>query len=116
MPGFIQNSLVVGNGEANCTVIDGTFNGNVNNLDDDGSCAGFTQVDDPLIGPLADNGGPTLTHALLPDSPALDAGDNALCSATDQRGVARPQNDVCDIGAFELEVDAPTIYLPFIRK
>jgi hypothetical protein len=40
----------------------------------------------PLLGPLADHGGPTQTHALLPGSPALDAGDPAITSGTDQRG------------------------------
>ena len=58
---------------------------------------------DALLGPLADNGGPTFTHALLAGSPARDAGDTAL--ATDQRGVARPQGPADDIGAFE---GAPT--------
>jgi hypothetical protein len=52
------------------------------------------------LGPLANNGGPTRTHALLPGSPALDKGDGT-CAATDQRGVLRPQNGRCDIGAFE---------------
>jgi beta-glucanase (GH16 family) len=56
---------------------------------------------DPLLGPLADNGGPTLTHALLPDSPAIDAADDALSPATDQRGVSRPQGVHADIGAYE---------------
>ena len=41
---------------------------------------------DPLLGPLGDNGGPTLTHALLAGSPALDQG-NSSGAATDQRGV-----------------------------
>ena len=54
---------------------------------------------DPLIGPLADNGGPTLTHALLAGSPAIDAA--GMCSGTDQRGVTRPQGAACDIGAYE---------------
>ena len=57
---------------------------------------------DPLLGPLADNGGPTPTMALLPGSPAIDAGDDSACPPTDQRGVARPQGLACDIGAFEL--------------
>lgn len=63
---------------------------------------------DPLLGPLADNGGPTLTHALLPGSPAIDAGSNAHCPGSDQRGVSRPLDGSgdgfahCDIGAFEL--------------
>jgi hypothetical protein len=42
------------------------------------------------LGPLADNGGPTPTHALLPGSPAIDAGDDVDCPPADQRGVARP--------------------------
>jgi hypothetical protein len=58
---------------------------------------------DPRLGPLADNGGPTLTHALLPGSPALDAADPNDCPPVDQRGVPRPQGPACDIGAFEAE-------------
>lgn len=54
----------------------------------------------PLLGALADNGGPTRTHALLAGSPAIDAG-GAPCPTADQRGVARPQGAACDIGAFE---------------
>lgn len=61
-------------------------------------------VSNALIGPLADNGGPTLTHALLSGSPAVDAADDQSCPATDQRGVARPQGPHCDIGSFELPV------------
>src|SRR5215213_1567676 len=70
---------------------------------------------DPHLGPLLDNGGPTLTHALLTNSTALDAGDNSLAEDrtddpldTDQRGVQRiadsPDADaiaIVDIGAFE---------------
>ena len=59
---------------------------------------------DPLLGPLADNGGLTRTHALLAGSPALDAGDDAAAPATDQRGIARPQGAASDIGSFELQV------------
>ena len=54
---------------------------------------------DPRLGPLADNGGPTRTRALLPDSPAVDAGTDAGLK-TDQRGVARSTPP--DIGAFEV--------------
>ena len=55
-----------------------------------------------ILKPLADNGGPTKTHALPAGSPAIDASpDDADCAATDQRGVRRPQGPACDIGAFE---------------
>jgi cysteine-rich repeat protein len=54
---------------------------------------------DPRLGPLADNGGLTPTHALLAGSPAVDAA--GACTGTDQRGVPRPQGAACDIGAFE---------------
>lgn len=56
---------------------------------------------DPKLGPLSDNGGSTFTHALLPGSPAIDKGDSAYCSDTDQRGVVRSHQGNCDIGAFE---------------
>jgi hypothetical protein len=56
----------------------------------------------PQLGPLADNGGPTLTHALLAGSPAIDLIDASACAVTtDQRGAARPANGACDSGAFE---------------
>ncbi|MBI3797671.1 MAG: hypothetical protein HY268_11990 [Deltaproteobacteria bacterium] len=51
---------------------------------------------------LADNGGPTLTHNLVPSSPAIDASpDDADCQPTDQRGIPRPLGAACDIGAVE---------------
>jgi CSLREA domain-containing protein len=56
---------------------------------------------DPLLGPLANNGGPTRTHALLPGSPAIDAASTLDCPPTDQRGVLRPQGAACDIGSYE---------------
>ena len=56
---------------------------------------------DPLLGVLANNGGFTKTMALGAGSAAIDAGDDASCEATDQRGVTRPKGDHCDIGAFE---------------
>jgi len=63
---------------------------------------------DPLLGPLAGNGGPTRTRAILPGSPAIAAGsyscadDGGHALATDQRGVARPDpSSRCDIGAYQ---------------
>ena len=62
---------------------------------------------DPKLGPLQDNGGPTFTHALPLDSPAINTGNNATCLATDQRGVSRPQGTLCDIGAYEYSDTIP---------
>ena len=60
--------------------------------------------------PLLDNGGATLTHALDPGSPAIDAAETATCQTPDdQRGVARPQGIACDIGAFELGAPGATL-------
>lgn len=64
---------------------------------------------DPLLGPLQDNGGPTETRELLDGSPAINAGNNAGAPATDQRGVARPQGAVADIGAFEKILNQPPV-------
>lgn len=81
------------------------------NIIEDGSCITdpTSMSGDPMLGPLADNGGSTLTHALLPGSIAIDAGDCVGGAITeDQRGVSRPQGPACDIGAFELDV-APIV-------
>lgn len=87
------------------------------NISSDQSCMLMGPGDrngvDPLLGPLADNGGFTPTHALLPGSPAIDTVLHNGCPPppTDQRGVTRPQdgnNDgeaICDVGAYELGDD-----------
>jgi CSLREA domain-containing protein len=63
---------------------------------------------DPGLAPLRNYGGPTATHALLAFSPARNSGSPAAsdtggdsCIGTDQRGVPRPQNSRCDVGAYE---------------
>jgi CSLREA domain-containing protein len=91
----------------------GTIPTNINNLIEDGTCSPAV-IGDPLLGLLADNGGPTHTMALLNGSPAIDAGDDATCALTDQRGVIRPQGAHCDIGAYEVE--SPVLYLPIIVR
>jgi len=65
---------------------------------------------DPLLQPLADNGGPTLTHRLGAGSPAIDAGNNMAALDFDQRGdgFVRVYGDAADIGAFELQPTTPT--------
>jgi predicted outer membrane repeat protein len=86
------------------------------NLSDDNSATNsfIPNAGNLLLGPLANNGGPTLTHALLPGSPAIDAGTNmaATDSLYDQRGPGfrRFVNGRMDIGAYE--VQAP---LAFVR-
>ncbi len=106
-PATLINTIVANSrGRTNCfgPIIDGGHN-----LDSDGTC-GVGQATDPLLDPvgLADHGGPTETIALLPDSPAIDAGDESVCArppvnSRDQRGFARPGQDAtnCSIGAYE---------------
>jgi beta-glucanase (GH16 family) len=105
----LTNNVLEGNGGAFACAIEGggaaTITSSGSNVISDGSCnpIGSDQsFTDALLGPLADNGGPTLTHALGAGSPAIDAADAGACPATDQRGVARPQGSSCDVGAFEL--------------
>ncbi len=80
-----------------------------NNLIEDSAnaCALTNGVDgniiglDPLLGTLGDHGSLTETISILPDSPALNTGNDADCPADDQRGETRPQGEHCDIGAYE---------------
>jgi hypothetical protein len=107
----VTSTILYNEGEYNCfgTVeTDGGFN-----LEYPESCDGLGGAihQDPELGPLAGNGGPTLTHALGPFSPALDQG-NAGTSTSDQRDLTRPVDlavanaaggDGTDIGAFEAQ-------------
>ena len=103
----LYNTLIAGNGGNNCsgTMVDGGYN-----LDDDDSCGlsatGSLTMTDALLETLADNGGETQTNGLPSNSPAVDQiphGTNGCGTdyTTDQRGVVRPQDSNCDIGAFE---------------
>jgi len=91
------------------------------NLSTDTSCAligvGNMQGVAAHAGPLQDNGGPTLTHALLPGSPAIDAGDDGVVGSPmlltiDQRGRPRPLGLHVDIGAYERDQVAPMVTAP----
>jgi hypothetical protein len=94
----LVNTIVAGNTPSNCN---GATDGGNNLSFPDTTCPGTNG--DPRLAPLADRGGPTLTQALEPGSAAIDAvpASGAGCEATDQRGVARPVGQGCDIGAFE---------------
>ena len=103
-------SAIIGNplaGGKNCSGVVPTSAGF--NLDSANTCL-FGQSTDlhntnPLLGPLQNNGGPTLTMALLTGSPAIDKGANPLALAFDQRGKGFPRviGAAADIGAFEVQ-------------
>jgi predicted outer membrane repeat protein len=100
---IVANSPSGGNCSGSGTIVD--VGGNLSWPD--ATCAGINQ--DPVLGPLASNGGPTQTMALMSGSAAIDAAVDANCPSTDQRGVVRPQGSHCDSGAFELEAMPVTI-------
>jgi hypothetical protein len=113
----VHNSIIAGNTSEStdfpapdCQGASLTSQGG-NVIGDDTGCS-FTPVSsddvgttgsavDPLLGPLADNGGTTFTHALLTGSPAIDRGV-PTCASADQRGYPRPFGASCDSGAYEL--------------
>jgi hypothetical protein len=129
----LKNSILAGNsGAEDCAALLLAPSDAGNNLVQTQDGCGFTNGvngtivgQDPLLGALRDNGGPTRTHALQIGSPAIDAGDTDL--TTDQRGEPRPGGPADDIGAFEEEqlgtitvvkesfVDDPTDF-PFSLK
>jgi hypothetical protein len=123
----LRNTIIANSPSGgDCSRSGGSVINNGFNLVEDNSC-NFTGGADPLLGPLQDNGGPTLTHALLLGSPAIDAGDPNYCAgATDQRGYFRlvdgnnDGNARCDIGAYEYNsfIFMPTnwVYLPLVRR
>ena len=111
----LKNSIVANNGE-DCS---GTMTSNGYNLSSDSTCnfngPGDMNNINPNLGPLQNNGGPTQTQALLPGSPAIDAGNPSGCTdntgkllKTDQRGMPRPDKEDtggCDMGAYESQTD-----------
>jgi CSLREA domain-containing protein len=100
----LKNTIVAGNGP-DCS---GAIVSQGHNIASDGTCSlsgsGDMPNTDPMLDPLADYGGPTKTHRLQANSPALNTASNDCPPpATDQRATARPQGPACDIGSFELE-------------
>lgn len=116
----LKNSIVGGNVATVNPDCSGTVASQGHNLiQDPAGCSGLGGSDltntDSKLGPLADNGGPTETHALLVGSPAIDAVPLAFCTVSaDQRGITRPQGIDCDIGAFEGTVAPPDTTPPTI--
>jgi CSLREA domain-containing protein len=113
----LSNTILANDNQgSNCSepITDGGYN-----ISDDASCAFSASTSknstNPRLHPqgLRNNGGPTHTIALLPNSPAIDAIPRAIngCGTdveTDQRGLLRPQGPACDIGAFEVQKKTPT--------
>ena len=123
----IQNTIVAGNMGSQAADVSGDFvSQGFNLVGNTNGSTGFVTTGDqagtiispinPLLGPLQDNGGPTLTMALQPNSPAVDRG-NSFNNPADQRGATRPSiflfgvnpGDGSDIGAFELVPPAVSI-------
>ncbi len=108
-----QNSIFAGNGGGDVSGV--LTSAGYNLIFDTNGCtiannkAGNIYGADPRLGPLQDNGGPTWTHALLPGSPAIDAGSSEGASVIDQRGIPRPQGLAPDIGAFDFRYQHPGI-------
>jgi len=103
----LKNTIIAKNTGGNCATLETTptwhdLGGNLSYPDN--TCPGL--VADPKLGPLANNGGPTQTMALLSGSVAIDhaidcVGLSSTPLSTDQRGVPRPQGNACDSGAYE---------------
>lgn len=131
---LVHNTIIVNNKGAAGTVVanchylsgdtspNGIITSSGHNIANDGSCNLVAGGDrqgatfDPNLGVLADNGGPrdgapsadsaTLTRALPTGSIAINTADNANCPATDERGITRPQQVTCDVGAYEFVLAA----------
>lgn len=115
----MSNSIIARNAAeagSDCggTIISSNYNliGDITDCDFDAMDGDLVNVN-PRLGPLGSHGGPTRTHPLLENSPAIDAGNPGQpgsgsnhCESDDQRSLPRPGagSDRCDIGAFEFQV------------
>ena len=113
----LTNTIIANNLNSQCSSGVTSLGGNIAT---DTSCELLSSNDavgNPNLGPLSDQGGPTQTHPLLPPSLAIDTALPGPCTATDQRGMPRPQDGdsnavaICDKGPFEFTppifVDVP---------
>ncbi|HEY7215950.1 MAG TPA: CSLREA domain-containing protein [Thermoanaerobaculia bacterium] len=119
-PPSVTNSIVAGNTAATSPDCAGDLESGYDLIGNGAGCLGPSAARhdlvgtpaspiNPLVAPLAQNGGPTPTRALAAGSPALNAGHPGTpgsggdaCAATDQRDASRPASNRCDIGAFEV--------------
>ncbi len=105
----LTNNVLEGIAGAFACAIEGggaaTITSGGSNVISDGSCNPNGTTDqantDALLGPLADNGGPTQTHALEAGSPAIDAADADAAPTVDQRSL--PRDATPDVGSFEVQ-------------
>jgi len=123
----LRNTILAGNSSAHagpdCSGILASAGYNLVQVVNGCAIAGDTTANivgmDPLLRPLADNGGPTWTQALAPGSAAVDAGSctriGGAAITMDQRGIVRPQGVACDVGAYEAPV-FPQVYLPIVLR
>ncbi len=113
----LRNTIVAGNDGGDCINNNGTLSADEFNFDSNGSCGNATQktFQEIGLGELQRNGGPTPTMRPFAGSVLVNAGNNSLCSSgisapnygaggQDQRGVRRPQNSSCDVGAVERRI------------
>src|SRR5262249_40213842 len=108
----VKNSIISSNTSPNVLASGATtiFSSSGNNVVSDNptsfTAGGDKRNTDPLLDVLRNNGGLTMTQALLPGSPAIDNGNNTGAPASDQRGVTRPQGTNADSGAYEFRADS----------
>jgi hypothetical protein len=111
----MRNTILARNGALDAPDLDGYLTSSGYNLiGNTNGGSGYDPTDlrnvDPRLGPLQDNGGPTPTMALLPGSPALNAGDPAQLGVADQRGVLRSGG--VNIGAYQASATAFVLSAP----
>jgi len=123
---YLYNNILANSaGGGDCRVDNGTVAGNNNLIEDASTACGFTNNvngniigSDPALGSLT--GSPTY-FPLLAGSPAIDTGNDAICTATpvsntSQNGVTRPQGSHCDIGSYELNSPMYKLFLPLLLR
>lgn len=114
----IRNSIIANNGNADCDLDGGTFDGGGANLASDNTCTGFSiPSSNPQLGALQDNDGeatasgtPPATHLPASGSPVINAGNASDCLTVDQRNFPRNPN-YCDLGAVDTNTPPTSIAL-----